>query len=47
MTSTGQVLGASTLASTGSSNSKLGLMLVLLGTGITLVSFYALKKSSF
>lgn len=46
VTSTGQVLGASTLGSTGTANSKLGIMLMLLGTGITLISFYALKKNS-
>ncbi len=41
---TGAVLGVTTLAPTGSANSKLGIMLMLLGAGITLISLYAFKK---
>ncbi len=45
-TSTGQVLGASTLAATGDGNSKLGILLMVLGSALTLGSLYAVKKSS-
>jgi hypothetical protein len=46
-TSTGQVLGASTLAATGDVNSKVGILLMILGSALTLGSLYAFKKSSF
>jgi hypothetical protein len=45
-TSTGQVLGASTLAATGDAESNIGIVLMLLGTAVTLSSIYALRKSS-
>jgi hypothetical protein len=43
-TSTGQVLGAKTLASTGSFNSIAGLALMIVGSIMTLGSLYAFKK---
>lgn len=43
-TSTGQVLGASTLASTGSFNSSDSLALMLVGSVLTLGSLYVFKK---
>ncbi|KKU10350.1 MAG: hypothetical protein UX13_C0014G0008 [Candidatus Woesebacteria bacterium GW2011_GWB1_45_5] len=45
-TSTGQVLGASTLAATGSGSSEAGLLMMILGSAMTLASLYAFKKSS-
>lgn len=43
-TSMGQVLGATTLASTGNFNSNAGLALMLVGSVITLASLYVFKK---
>jgi hypothetical protein len=43
-TSTGQVLGASTLAATGDGNSKFAILLMLLGSAITISSLYVFKK---
>jgi hypothetical protein len=45
-TSTGQVLGASTLAATGDSTSEFGIILMALGSLMTLSSLYAFRKSS-
>ncbi len=45
-TSTGQVLGASTLAATGDGNSKLGLAFMILGSTLAASSFYVLKRRS-
>lgn len=43
-TSTGQVLGATTLASTGSFNSNVGLVIMMVGSAITIISLYVFKK---
>jgi hypothetical protein len=43
-TSTGQVLGATTLASTGSFNSNVGLVIMMVGSVITIISLYVFKK---
>lgn len=43
-TNTGQVLGATTLASTGSFNSNVGLVIMMVGSAITIISLYVFKK---
>lgn len=46
-TSTGQVLGATTLASTGSTKSEIGITLMVLGSTLAFTSFYVFKKRAF
>lgn len=44
-TSTGQVLGASTLASTGDGNSIIAIMMMVLGLSLSTTALYAFKKT--